>query len=70
MKASEIRQKTDEEIAKQVADSRKEIFQLRLKYQTNELKNNARIGMLRKDIARLETEMTARAAKTAAAETK
>ena len=67
MKASEIRQKTDEELVKQLSDSRAEIFQMRLKVQTSELKNNARIGLLRKDIARLKTEMTARAKKAAAA---
>lgn len=66
MKASEIRQKTDEEIAQQLTDSRAEIFKLRLKFQTNELKNNARIGILRKDIARLNTEINARARKAAA----
>jgi large subunit ribosomal protein L29 len=66
MKASEIRQKTDEEIAKQLNDSRAKIFQLRLKVQTNELKNTAEIGALRKDIARLNTEINARAAKAAA----
>ena len=40
--------------------------------QTSELKNTARIGLLRKDIARLETEKTARRAQaaTAAAEAK
>ena len=67
MKASEIRQKTDEELAKQLNDSRAEIFQMRLKVQTSELKNNARIHLLRKDIARLKTEMTARTKKAAAA---
>ena len=61
MKASEIRQKTDDEILQQLNDARREIFQLRLKYQTSELKDTARIGKLRKDIARLETEKTARA---------
>ncbi|MBR6471897.1 MAG: 50S ribosomal protein L29 [Victivallales bacterium] len=66
MKASEIRQKTDEEIAKQIDDNRKEIFQLRLQAQTSELKNTARIRILRKDIARLETEKTARKAAKAA----
>lgn len=66
MKASEIRQKTDEEIAKQINDNRAKIFQLRLKVQTNELKNTAEIKALRKDIARLNTEITARAAKAAA----
>ena len=66
MKASAIRQKTDEEIAKQLHDNRAQIFQLRLKVQTNELKNTAQINALRKDIARLNTEITARAAKAAA----
>ena len=66
MKPSEIRQKTDEEIAKQIDDNRKEIFQLRLQAQTSELKNTARIGILRKDIARLEPEKTARQAAKAA----
>jgi large subunit ribosomal protein L29 len=61
MKASEIRQKTDEEIAQQLTECRAEIFKLRMEHQTGQLKNNARIGSLRKDIARLETEMTARA---------
>ena len=64
MKAKEfrekIRQMTDAEIAKQIDDNRKEIFQLRMQAQTSELKNTARIGLLRKDIARLETEKTAR----------
>ena len=62
MKPSEIRQKTDDEILQQLAEIRREIFQLRLKHQTSELKDTARIGKLRKDIARLETEMTARKA--------
>lgn len=61
MKASEIRQKTDDEILQQLEATRREIFQLRLKFQTSELKDSARIGKLRKDIARLETEKTARA---------
>ena len=76
MKAKEfrekIRQMTDAEIAKQIDDNRKEIFQFRMQAQTSELKNTARIGLLRKDIARLETEKTARRAQaaTAAAEAK
>ncbi len=63
MKAKEIRQKTDEEIVQQLRESRSEIFKLRLEHQTGQLKNNARIGVLRKDIARLLTEQHARALK-------
>ena len=60
MKASEIRQKTDEEIEKDLLDLRSQIFKLRLKFSTNQLTETALIGTLKKDIARLETEKTAR----------
>ncbi|MFA6815429.1 MAG: 50S ribosomal protein L29 [Lentisphaeria bacterium] len=60
MKASEIREKTPEEIDLAIKDSRSELFQLRMKFQTNQLENPARIAVLRKDVARLETEKTAR----------
>jgi len=60
MKASEIRQKTDEEIEKNLLDLRSQVFKLRLKFSTNQLTETAKIGLLKKDIARLETEKDAR----------
>ncbi len=60
MKAKEIRELTLEEIDRALLDSRKEIFNLRLQFQTGQLENSARIRTLRKDVARLETEKTAR----------
>jgi large subunit ribosomal protein L29 len=60
MKASEIRQKTDEEIEKDLLDLRSQVFKLRLKFSTNQLTETAKIGLLKKDIARLETEKDAR----------
>jgi len=60
MKASEIREKTAEEIQQDVEASRKEIFDLRMKFQLNQLENTARIRILRRDVARLETEKTVR----------
>ena len=60
MKPSEIREKTNEEIEKLIADTRAEIFSLRMKFQTNQLTNTSKIRQLRKDVARLETEKTAR----------
>ena len=65
MKAKEIREKTAEELEKLLADSRKEIFNLRRQALTGMLQNPSRIRILRKDIARIETEKTARAQKAA-----
>ena len=60
MKPAEIREKTNEELDLEIENCRKEIFQLRLKFQTNQLQDTSRIRLLRKDIARMETEKTAR----------
>ena len=68
MKAKEIRELTLEEIDRALLDSRKEIFNLRLQFQTGQLENSARIRTLRKDVARLETEKTARRSRDKAGE--
>jgi len=59
-KPAEIRELTPEELDRALADDRKEIFNLRLQAQTGQLENSARIRLLRKEVARLETEKTAR----------
>ena len=61
MKAKEIRELTLEEIDRALLDCRKEIFNLRRQAQTGMLQQNSKIRLLRKDIARIETEKTARA---------
>jgi len=65
MKYSEIAKFTDEELAKVEADSRREIFEMRKQALTAQLKNPSKIRQLRKDIARIETERTARAKRVA-----
>ncbi|MDD3695076.1 MAG: 50S ribosomal protein L29 [Lentisphaeria bacterium] len=60
MKPAEIRELTDEELNLECERCKKEIFDLRLKIQTNQLENSASIGLLRKDVARLKTEKSAR----------
>lgn len=60
MKASEIREKTSAELDQDIEAFRKEIFDLRMKFQLNQLENTARIRTLRRNVARLETEKTAR----------
>jgi len=65
MKAKEIRQLTDEELAKNVRDNRREGFNLRLQKQTGQLTNTARVRQVRRDVARLMTEQSARLVKAA-----
>ena len=44
----------------QVADAKDQLFKLRFQLATGQLTNYRRIGQVRKDIARLETELRAR----------
>ena len=44
----------------QVADAKDQLFKLRFQLATGQLSNYARIGQVRKDVARLETELRAR----------
>ena len=61
MKPSEIRELNDEELGRVLEESRREMFNLRRQIQIGQANNSARIRLLRKDIARIETEKTARA---------
>jgi large subunit ribosomal protein L29 len=61
MKPAEIREFTDEELALRVEECRRETLNLRLQAQTGQLENTARFRDIRRDLARLETERTARA---------
>ena len=60
MKPAEIRDMTPEELTRALEEARRELFNLRVQAQTGQLENSARIRLLRKDIARIMTEMTAR----------
>jgi len=61
MKPSEIRELNDEGLNTALEETRREIFNLRRQLQTGQSNATARIRLLRKDIARIETEKTARA---------
>ncbi|MCH3942773.1 MAG: 50S ribosomal protein L29 [Atopobiaceae bacterium] len=70
MKSTEIRELTDEELAQKLEDGRAELFNLRFQMATSQLDNTARVTAVKRDIARVQTEMRSRqiaAAKTAAA---
>ena len=55
MKTNEIRKLSTEEINKKIADSKEELFNLRMKQATGNLENPSRIRELRKTVARLKT---------------
>jgi len=60
MKASEIRDLDDGELAKRVAEIRKEIFGLRFSNATGELDNTAGLGHAKRDLARALTVLRER----------
>ena len=60
MKPAEIRELSDEALAEKLKDCRAELFNLRFQMATSQLDNTARVKQVKKDIARLQTEMRAR----------
>lgn len=55
MKAREAHQLSDEELREKLTEAYQEMFNLRFQKATRELANFARIGQVRKDIARFKT---------------
>ena len=55
MKTNEIRKLSTEVINKKIAESKEELFNLRMKQATGSLENPSRIRELRKTVARLKT---------------
>jgi large subunit ribosomal protein L29 len=55
MKANEIRDLDDSELAKRLLELRKEVFGLRFSNATGELDNTAGLGHARRDLARALT---------------
>ena len=62
MKAEDIRQKTDDELAGQLIDLRKEAFNLRFQRASGQLENTGRVREVRREIARIKTILNQRAA--------
>lgn len=60
MKASEIRKMTTEEVVEQLGEHRQELFNLRFQQSTRQLSNPSRLGLVRRDIARMETIVSER----------
>jgi large subunit ribosomal protein L29 len=55
MKASDLRQKNDADLAKELLDLRKAQFSARMQLATQQLTNTSQLGKVRKDIARVKT---------------
>jgi large subunit ribosomal protein L29 len=60
MKPSEIAGLEASEINEKLKDARAELFNLRFQLATGQLDNTGRINQVKKDIARLQTELRAR----------
>jgi large subunit ribosomal protein L29 len=55
MKAAELRELNDRELAARLREFREELFNLRFQNATGQLDNATRLNLVRKDIARCET---------------
>ena len=53
--AHELRELADSDLVERLAETRHELFNLRFQHVTGQLDNVARLGQLRKDIARINT---------------
>jgi large subunit ribosomal protein L29 len=60
MRPSEIRNLTQVELGRHLDESYQEMFNLRFQYATGQLKNTARLGEVRREIARLHSIMRER----------
>ena len=58
MKMTEIKDLTAQELTSKSRDLRQEIFNLRLQQASSQLEKPARLRLLRRDIARLETRIS------------
>jgi large subunit ribosomal protein L29 len=64
LKAKQVRDMTDEELANALADRRQELFNLRFQSATGALENPARLKLAKREIARILTVRTEREAGT------
>ena len=60
MQHKDIRELSDAELAAKLEDGRAELFNLRFQMATSQLDNTARVTAVKRDIARVQTEMRAR----------
>ncbi len=64
-KKEDIKVKTDDQLASQLGELKREQFNLRFQSATNQLEKPSRVRVVRRTIARIKTLQTARAAESA-----
>ena len=62
MKATEVRAMTVEQLNEKLDSLKKDLFFLRMQHATNQLDNTSRIKEVRRNIARIQTVITEKAA--------
>ena len=60
MKYAEVAKLSDDELAKKLEEGRAELINLRFQMATSQLDNTARVRTVKRDIARVQTEMRTR----------
>lgn len=60
MKSAELVEKSNAELAVMAADCEKEYFRLKMRHVTGQLEKVSELARVRKDIARIKTEIRAR----------
>lgn len=60
MKPAEIRELDDKQLQEKLKECRTELFNLRFQMATSQLDNTARVTNVKKDVARILTEIRAR----------
>lgn len=61
MKASDLREKSVKELREELANLKKEQFNLRFQAASGQLENTARVREIRRDVARINTILTQQA---------
>ena len=64
-KKDDIKVKTDDQLASDLSELKREQFNLRFQSATNQLEKPSRVRVVRRSIAQIKTQQTARAAKAA-----
>jgi len=60
MRASEIREMTDEELVSQEQDLGRALFNLKIQFSTGQLTNTAQLKLTQRDLARVKTVLRER----------
>ncbi len=63
MKIHEIKEMKTEEIIRRIEEEERNLVDLRFAHQVKELTNTAKLGLVKKDIARMKTVLNERAGK-------